>query len=97
MWLVLGHSRSSAEVNYDLPPMSPFDRGHMTYDFLFSFNILYLFRDIATHLSKVADFNRSHMHLAPRSYFANIFGIRKKLRLFLCNPMFSHISRYGNL
>ena len=40
------------------------------YDFLFDFNrnhasILYHFRDIAGNLSKVADFDPPHMHLAP--------------------------------
>jgi len=39
-------------------------------DFLFDFNrnhasILYRFRDIARHLSKVADFDPPHLHLAP--------------------------------
>jgi len=41
-----------------------------TYDFLFEFNrnhasILYRFRDIAGYLSKVADFDPPHLHLAP--------------------------------
>ena len=40
------------------------------YDFLFEFNrnyvsIFYRFRDIASYLSKVADFDPSHLHLAP--------------------------------
>ena len=40
------------------------------YDFLFDFNrnhasILYRFRDIASYLSKVADFDPPHLHLAP--------------------------------
>ena len=40
------------------------------YDFLFDFNrnhasILYRFRDIASYLSKVADFDSPHLHLAP--------------------------------
>ena len=40
------------------------------YDFLFDFNrnyasILYRFRDIAGYLSKVADFDPPHLHLAP--------------------------------
>ena len=39
------------------------------YDFLFDFNrnrasILFRFQDIADHLSKVADFDPSHLHLA---------------------------------
>ena len=43
---------------------------YSTYDFLFDFNrnhvsILYRFRDIAGYLSKVADFDPSHLHLAP--------------------------------
>jgi len=42
------------------------------YDFLFDFNrnhasILYRFRDIAGYLSKVADFEPPHPHLAPAS------------------------------
>ena len=40
------------------------------YDFLFDFNrnhasILYRFRDIVSYLSKVADFDPLHLHLAP--------------------------------
>ena len=42
------------------------------YDFLIDFNrkyaaaaILYRFRDIASYLSKVADFYPPHLHLAP--------------------------------
>ena len=40
------------------------------YDFLFDFNrnrafILYRFRDIASYLSKVADFDPPHLYLAP--------------------------------
>ena len=58
---VRGHSRSTA--------MSPFDRAHMT-DFLFDINrnhasILYRYRDIASYLSKVADFDPPHLYLAP--------------------------------
>jgi len=45
--------------------MSPFD-------FLIDFNrnytsIFYRFRVIASYLSKVINFNRSHLHLAPQS------------------------------
>ena len=63
--VVRGHSRSSA--------MSPFDRAHR--DFLYNFNrnhasILYRFRDIASYLSKVADFD-------PHLHFVEIFGFRK--------------------
>ena len=52
------HSRSSA--------MSP----QSAYDFLFDFNrnhasISCRFRDIAGYLSKVADFDTTHLHLAP--------------------------------
>jgi len=41
------------------------------YDFLFDFNrncvsIFCRFRDIASYLSKVADFDPPHLHLAPR-------------------------------
>jgi len=40
------------------------------YDFLFDFDgnyvsIFYRFRDIAGYLSKVADFDLPHLHLAP--------------------------------
>jgi len=40
------------------------------YDFLFDFNrnhasVLYRFRDIASYLSKVADFDPPHLHSAP--------------------------------
>jgi len=45
--------------------------------FLFDFNrkrapILYRFRDIASYLSKVADYNLPHLHLAPPLEFALI-------------------------
>ena len=41
------------------------------YDFLFDFNrnnvsMFYRFRGIAGYLSKVADFDPPHLHLAPR-------------------------------
>ena len=57
---VRGHSRSSA--------MSPFDRAHRDFQFDFNRNhasILYCFRYIAGYLSKVADFDPPHLHLAP--------------------------------
>jgi len=43
---------------------------YSVYDFLFDFNrnyvsIFYHFRDIAGYLSKVADFDPPHLHLAP--------------------------------
>jgi len=43
---------------------------YSAYDILFDFNrnhasILYRFRDIAGYLSKVADFDPPHLHLAP--------------------------------
>jgi len=43
---------------------------YSAYDFLFDFNInyvsiFYCFRDIADYLSKVADFDPPHLHLAP--------------------------------
>ena len=78
------------------------------YDFLFDFNrnhasILYRFRDIASYLSKVADFNPPHLQLAPhrgcfRSNFAVIFDTRKLESLgyrvySLCDPMFIRFSR----
>ena len=51
--------------------MSPFDTAHTRYDFLFDFNrnhasILCRFRDIASYLSKVADFDPTHLHLASQ-------------------------------
>ena len=59
---VRGHSRSSA--------MSPFDRAHTTsYSTLIETMGLScrptVFRDIASYLSKVADFDPPHLHLAP--------------------------------
>ena len=36
--------------------------------------ISYRFRDIASYLSKVADFNPPHFYLAPPSNFAEVFG-----------------------
>jgi len=57
----MGHSRSST--------MSPFDRAHTTsYSTLIEtmrLSILYHFRDIASYLSKVGDFDPPHLHLAP--------------------------------
>jgi len=60
---------------------------YSAYDFLFDFNrnhasILYRFRDVASYLSTVADFDPPHLHLVPPhstswSNFAEIFGIRK--------------------
>jgi len=53
------------------------------YDFLFDFNrnhasILYRFRDIASYLSKVADFDPPHLHLAPPQGVIPVeFGFRK--------------------
>jgi len=57
--VVRGHTRSTA--------MSPFDRAHTTsYSTLIeTMPILYRFRDIASYLSKVADFDPPHLHLAP--------------------------------
>jgi len=57
---VRGHSRS--------PAMSPFDRAHTTsYSTLIETMGLSctVFRDIASYLSKVADFDPPHLHLAP--------------------------------
>ena len=57
---LMGHSRSSA--------MSPFDRAHTTSYSTFNRNhasILYRFRDTASYLSKVTDFDPPHLHLAP--------------------------------
>jgi len=74
---VRGYSRSWA-----MPPIR-----YGAYDFLFDFNrnhasILYRFRDITSYLSKVADFDPPHLHLAPPQGvipvdFREIFGIRK--------------------
>jgi len=50
-----GHSRSSA--------MSPFDRAHTT-SYSTLIETFYRFRDIAGYLSKVADFDSPHLHLA---------------------------------
>jgi len=47
--------------------MPPFDKAHTT-SYLTNRNhasILYCFRDIASYLSEVADFNPPHLHLAP--------------------------------
>jgi len=52
-WVIRAHSRSRA--------MPPFDRAHTTF-YVF---IFYRFRDIAGYLSKVADFDPPHLHLAP--------------------------------
>ena len=57
---LMGHSRS--------PAMSPFDIAHTTsYSTLIEnhASILYRFQDIAGYLSKVADFDPPHLHLAP--------------------------------
>ena len=57
--VVRGHSRSMA--------MSLFDRAHTTsYSTLIQYaSILYRFPDIASYLSKVADFDPPHLHSAP--------------------------------
>jgi len=56
--VVRGHSRSWA--------MPPFDRVHMQFDFNRNHaSIFYRFRDIASYLTKVADFDPPHLHLAP--------------------------------
>jgi len=58
---LMGHSRSSAK--------SPFDRAHTTScsTSIETMRTLYRFRDrpIASYLSKVADFDPPHLHLAP--------------------------------
>ena len=65
VWAVRGHSRSSA--------MPPFDRAHTT-SYLTATETMclmclsftfYRFQDIAGYLSKVADFDPPHLHLAP--------------------------------
>jgi len=59
--VIRGQSRSRA--------MPPFDRAHTTsYSTLIETTcmfIFYRFRDIAGYLSKVADFDPPHLHLAP--------------------------------
>jgi len=54
---VRGHSRIWA--------ISPFDRAHTTCYSTLTETMLYRFRDIAGYLSKVADFDPPHLHLAP--------------------------------
>jgi len=56
---VRGHSRSRA--------MSPFDRAHTTsYSTLIeTMSVFYRFRDVASYLSEVADFDPPHLHSAP--------------------------------
>jgi len=68
----MGHSRSSA--------MSPFGRAHTT-SYSTCASILYHFRDIASYLSKVADFNPPYAPAIgapcwgwPRSNFTKMFG-----------------------
>jgi len=61
-WAFRGHSWSWA--------MPPFDRAHTTsYSTLIESrnhaSVLYRFRDIASYLSKVADFDLPYLHLAP--------------------------------
>ena len=73
--VVRGHSRSWA--------MPPFDRAHMTsYSTLIETVCLSFTVFDIRYLSKVADFDPPHWHLAspyglPRSNFAEICGIRK--------------------
>ena len=50
--------------------MSAFDKAHMTFystliETIVFYSILYRFRDIASYLSKVGDFNPPHVHLVP--------------------------------
>ena len=54
--VVRGHSRSLA--------MPPFDRAHTT-SYSTLVETVYCFRDIAGYLSKVADLDPPHLHLAP--------------------------------
>jgi len=56
-------------------------------------SIFYCFRDIASYLSKVADFDPPHLHLAspyglPRQNFAEICGLRKLESLGYCVLLF---------
>jgi len=57
LWVTQGHRQCHHSIE-------------RTYDFLFDFNrnrasILYRFREIASYLSKVADFSPPHLHLSP--------------------------------
>jgi len=69
--VVRGHSRSWA--------MPPYNRVHMTsYSTLIETMCLsFTVFEIASYLSKVAYFDPPHLHLTPRSNFAEIFGNRK--------------------
>jgi len=79
-----------------------------TYDFLFDFNrnhasILYRFRDIASYLSKVANFDPPHLHLEPpqevipvefrRDLWRQKMSLCAIVWCCLCDPMFSRFSR----
>jgi len=59
VWAVRGHSRSWA--------MPPFNTAHMTsYSTLIeTVSIFYRFRDIASYLSKVADFSKTKGKVGP--------------------------------
>jgi len=65
--------------------MSQFDIAHTTsYSTLIEnvrAPILYRFRDIASYISKLADFNPPHLHLAPRRGLPrlNFLGVRKRV------------------
>ena len=78
------------------------------YDFLFDFNrnhasVLYLFRDIAGYLQKVANFDPPHLHLAPPQGDSGRISRRSLssenqspwiiVWCCLCDPVFSHFSR----
>jgi len=61
IWLLMGHDTPKVTSNVTVC--------YSAYDFLFDFNgnyasTLYSFRVLASYLSKVADFNLSHMHLS---------------------------------
>jgi len=74
--------------------MPPFDRAHTT-SYLTNRNhasILYCFRDIASYLSEVADFNPPHLHLAPPQGMIPV-EFRGDLWCCLCDPKFSRFSR----
>jgi len=78
--------------------MSQFDRAYKTsYSTLIETVrlILYRFRDIASYLSKVADFNPPHLHLAPRGGFRKLESLGCCVVLFVgaYDPSFSHFSR----
>jgi len=71
---------------------------YSAYDFLFDFNknhasILYRFRDIASYLSKVADFDPPHLHLAlpqeviPVEFRGDLWHPKTRVPVILCSAV----------